>query len=123
MAIADKVDVAPAKPDGGNLIAILAEHWPAVFISEAWRPHKPLQVGIRHNLITAGLMKPWEIGRALRCYTKRYQYRLAVAAGGQRIDLDGNPVGDVTPEEALHAHRCWRHCTPRRPQQLLRAQP
>ncbi len=62
MAIADKVDVAPAKPDGGNLIAILAEHWPAVFISEAWRPHKPLQVGIRHNLITAGLMKPWEIG-------------------------------------------------------------
>lgn len=41
--------------------------------------------------------------RFLRAWTRRPEYRAAVAAGGSRFDLDGLPSGEVTAEQQAGA--------------------
>jgi hypothetical protein len=78
-------------------ITALAELFPRAFTTERWRPHKPLKVGVHADLIATGALTPREVRAALRVYTKRRMYLAAVAAGGFRHDLDGNPAGEVNP--------------------------
>ncbi len=80
-------------------IAALSELFPAAFVGEKWEPHKPLKVGIRADLIATELLTPSECSHALRAYTGRLQYQKALAAGGPRFGLDGNPTGEVTSDE------------------------
>jgi ProP effector len=81
-------------------IAAPAELLPAVFVAEKWEPHKPLKIRIRANLIATGLLTPSECSHGLRAYTGRLQYQKALAGGGRRYDLDGNPAGEVTRDQA-----------------------
>ena len=43
------------------------------------------------------------LGLTLKRYTKNSGYLKSLQAGAERIDLNGNPQGVVTEEEALHA--------------------
>jgi ProP effector len=85
-----------------DTIAILAEWFPKTFwIYEGRR--RPLKVGIHIDIIerTAGAIEPKELGRALRYYTANTGYlRSASRPGAVRVDLDGQPAGVVTPEQA-----------------------
>jgi ProP effector len=92
--------VAPV--DGQTLIAVLAELFPALFFAEQWKPHRPLKRGVHNDLIEHGELLAREC-RVLRWYLSRRMYQVALAAGGPRYDLDGQPAGEVTPDEADHA--------------------
>lgn len=75
--------------------------WPEQFDLE--NP-KPLKVGVlddiqqdiaaRNLTIGAGVLKA-----AIASYTRRIRYKKALAAGGARYDLNGQPCGEVTPEQ------------------------
>jgi ProP effector len=80
-------------------IAALAELFPETFTRERWQPHKPLKVGIDQDLIAAGVLTESEVGSLLSHYTRRRQYQVALAAGGARSGLDGNPCGEVTADQ------------------------
>jgi sRNA-binding protein len=84
------------------LISDLARRFPATFTAEPWLPHRPLKIGVRHDLLAAGFT-PAEVKAALRCYVTRRMYLAAVAAGGPRFDLAGNPVGEVSADDCESA--------------------
>ncbi len=84
-------------------IAMLAEHFPTIFILERWQPHKPLKIGIKEDIATAGIIPAEDIGPTLRLYVQRLMYQRALAAGGSRYGLDGEPCGEVTAEQAAGA--------------------
>ena len=88
-------------------IALLAETWPAAFF-EYERRRVPIKVGIRDDILAAldGAITPEELGAALRRYTGNRHYLRALAfpaAGAARVDLDGNPCGEITKEQAARA--------------------
>ena len=45
------------------------------------------------------------IRRALKVYTGMPVYRKALARGGPRYDLNGQPAGEVTPDQQADARR------------------
>lgn len=66
---------------------------------------KPLAIGIHRALLDRhpDLDAPG-LKRALVMHTLRRTYQMSLArAGSARVDLDGNPVGEVTEEQAEHA--------------------
>uniref|UniRef100_UPI003A8F7A38 ProQ/FINO family protein n=1 Tax=Salmonella enterica TaxID=28901 RepID=UPI003A8F7A38 len=79
--------------------------WPELFNLD--NP-KPLKVGVLDDLmqdinarnltIGAGVLKA-----AIASYTRRIRYQKALAAGGARYDLNGQPCGEVTPEQQQEA--------------------
>lgn len=79
--------------------------WPELFNLD--NP-KPLKVGVLKDLmqdisarnltIGAGVLKA-----AIASYTRRIRYQKALAAGGARYDLNGQPCGEVTPEQQQEA--------------------
>jgi sRNA-binding protein len=89
------------RANGG--IAVLAEHFPVVFVLEGRQPHKPLKIGIKEDIAAAGVMPTEDIKPALRLYVRRLMYQRALAAGGCRYSLDGKPCGEVTAEQAAGA--------------------
>jgi sRNA-binding protein len=82
-------------------LAKLAELYPACFAAEASGPHRPLKIGIYADLRKRGL-KAAVVG-VLGVYTRRPAYLKALAAGGPRYDLDGNPCGEVTADQMTDA--------------------
>jgi ProP effector len=92
------------KQDINATLARLAEAFPQTFVLEKHRPHRPLKVGIGIDLRTrCPELDPPALRKALGAYTKRVMYLEAMVAGAARIDLDGNPAGEVTAGEAEHA--------------------
>lgn len=79
--------------------------WPELFDLD--NP-KPLKVGVLDDIqqdiaardltIGAGVLKA-----ALASYTRRIRYKKTLAAGGARYDLNGQPCGEVTPEQQKNA--------------------
>ncbi|ENX5274804.1 ProQ/FINO family protein [Salmonella enterica] len=79
--------------------------WPELFNLD--NP-KPLKVGVLDDLmrdisarnltIGAGVLKA-----AIASYTRRIRYQKALAAGGARYDLNGQPCGEITPEQQQEA--------------------
>ncbi|EMO8608381.1 ProQ/FinO family protein [Salmonella enterica] len=75
--------------------------WPELFDLD--NP-KPLKVGVLDDIqrdiaardltIGAGVLKA-----AIASYTRRIRYKKALAAGGSRYDINGQPCGEVTPEQ------------------------
>jgi sRNA-binding protein len=90
-------------------IALLAERFPAVFALEGWQPHKPLKIGIKADIAATGIMPAEDIRPALRLYVQRLMYQRALAAGGSRYDLNGEPCGEVTAEQASIAATAAAH--------------
>jgi sRNA-binding protein len=85
-----------------ELIAILAERFP-VFAPDIWMPHKPLKVGIYADLAALGVLTGREIHVGLSYYCRRLMYQQALAAGGPRYDLMGNPAGEVSESDRVGA--------------------
>lgn len=88
-------------------IALLAEQFPKTFfVFQARR--LPLKLGIREDIIAilGDAIEPKMLGQALKYYTHNYAYRLSQKVGRPRIDLDGEPSGSVSEEDALGAAKC-----------------
>jgi len=86
-------------------IALLAALFPAVFSAEPWQAHRPLKVGIGDDLVARGVLGEQEVNGALKGYVNRLMYQKCLAAGGARIDLDGNIAGEVSSEQRCRAER------------------
>jgi len=79
--------------------------FPRTFTAEAWQPHKPLKRGIHRDLVARGVLLPAECRRVFAHYGHRRAYQVALAGGGVRIDLDGEPSGELTAAEREAAKR------------------
>jgi ProP effector len=86
-------------------IAALAALFPAAFSAEPWRAHRPLKVGIGNDLVARGVLGAQEVNATLKRYVDRLVYQKCLAAGGARIDLDGNFAGEVSREQRCRAGR------------------
>jgi ProP effector len=80
-------------------VRALAELFPAAFVFDWSKPHKPLKRQINQDLIERGILKLEECRPVFRFYCNRLMYQRCLAAGGPRYDLDGQPCGEVTDEE------------------------
>ena len=85
----------------------LIEAFPACFSRTA---PKPLKIGLGKELIALVRVHPAladvsraQLYRALKVYTGAPAYRKALVNGGPRYDLDGQPVGEVTPDQQAFA--------------------
>jgi len=65
-----------------------------------FRDGQPLAIGI-HKTIRERLpdIGDGALRNALKNYTASTKYLKAVANGRERFDLDGNPAGEITPEQ------------------------
>lgn len=87
----------------------LARAFPLTFVPpRTGRPKKPLKVGIFEELAKRTIigedgksLSRRRLGNAFHDYIRGYRYHAAGAAGGERVDLDGNPAGMVTEEQRL----------------------
>jgi ProP effector len=84
-------------------IGALAAKFPkAFFVYE--RRRRPLKLGIHLDIAAAAPEIPAkEIRTALRIYVTNTGYLHACKAGATRIDLNGEPAGCVTDDEARNA--------------------
>lgn len=89
-------------------VELLKAHYPACFKDN--KELQPLKVGIKQDLVK--LLSSREdivVGdkscmvSSLSYYVNSPAYHKSVVAGATRIDLDGNSVGTVTPEEANYS--------------------
>jgi ProP effector len=83
-------------------VELLAEAYPKCF-STYERRRRPLKVGIHADLLAALEIAPKALGAALNFYCLNFHYLAACSEGAVRIDLDGEPCGSVTAEEAACA--------------------
>jgi sRNA-binding protein len=73
----------------------------------------PLAVGIRRQIVElVGNAFSWnDVEAVLRRWTERFDYIEAVAAGGQRFNLDGTVANEVLPEHQGRARVQLAGCT------------
>jgi sRNA-binding protein len=86
-------------------IAALAALFPAAFSAKPSQPHRPLKVGIGKDLVARGVLGAPEVNAALKQYVDRLMYQKCLAAGGARVDLEGNVAGEVSREQRCRADR------------------
>ena len=92
------------KEDIHAALARLAEWFPQTFVLEKHLPHRPLKVGIAADILArCPVLTRRELGPVLGVYAKRVMYLQSLVAGAIRIDLDGNPAGEVSAADAEHA--------------------
>jgi ProP effector len=89
--------------DAKNIINTIAELFPQCFVEDRCEPHKPLKLGIDRELVVLGILTEAEARPVFRCYCQRLMYQRALAAGGPRYGLDGEPCGAVTAEQMAGA--------------------
>ena len=97
-----------------EVIAFLAERFPHCFSAEG--EARPLKIGIFQDLVdrVAGEMNlsKTQLRSALRLYTSSWRYLYGVKPGATRVDLDGNPCGELDEQHVEHARkrkRVFRH--------------
>jgi ProP effector len=92
------------KEDIHAALTRLAEWFPQTFVLEKHLPHRPLKVGIAADILARlpGSTRR-ELAPVLGIYAKRVMYLQSLVAGAIRIDLDGNPAGEVSVADAEHA--------------------
>ncbi|YAF37316.1 ProQ/FINO family protein [Klebsiella pneumoniae] len=49
-----------------------------------------------------------QLRAALRLYTSSWRYLYGVKAGAIRVDLDGNPCGELEEQHIAHARQHWK---------------
>jgi ProP effector len=92
------------KQDMHAAVTRLAECFPQTFVLEKHLPHQPLKVGIAADIpARCPDLGRRTLGVALRYYVSRVMYLQGMVTGAARIDLDGNPAGEVSAEDAEHA--------------------
>ncbi|UPQ86798.1 RNA chaperone ProQ [Vibrio sinaloensis] len=88
-----------------EVIAYVAECFPKCFTLEG--EAKPLKIGIFQDLAERLADDPkvskTQLRAALRQYTSSWRYLHGVKPGAVRVDLDGNPAGELDEEHVEHA--------------------
>lgn len=93
--------IVASYPEAEQLLAVLQERYPRAFPRPPATP-VPLKIGIDRDIVAAGLApNATALRTALVWWTKRPPYWRALRAGGNRVDLDGNPAGEVSPEHRI----------------------
>jgi sRNA-binding protein len=64
-----------------------------------------LKVGIGNDLLARGVRGERKVNAALKRYVDRLMYQKCLAAGGARVDLEGNVAGEVSNEHRSRAER------------------
>ena len=92
------------KQDIDAALAHLAEVFSQTFVLEKYRPHWPLKVGIAADIrARCPAVERRVLSVVLSAYAQRVMYLQSVVAGAARVDLDGNPAGEVTARDAEYA--------------------
>ncbi|EIA1167706.1 RNA chaperone ProQ [Salmonella enterica] len=90
-----------------EVIALLAERFPHCFSAEG--EARPLKIGIFQDLVerVGGEMNlsKTQLRSALRLYTSSWRYLYGVKPGATRVDLDGNPCGELEEQHVEHARK------------------
>ncbi len=90
-----------------EVIAYIAELFPKCFILEG--EAKPLKIGIfqelSERLAEDEKVSKTQLRAALRQYTSSWRYLHGVKPGATRVDLDGNPCGELEQEHVDHAQK------------------
>lgn len=88
------------KTQAEEVRALLVKRFPRCFAPKG-APKLPLKIGIYRDLCAACPdLTHRKIHRAIRDYTTGLTYLRALRSGADRLDLDGWPVGTVSPEQA-----------------------
>lgn len=90
-----------------EVIVFLAERFPRCFSAEG--EARPLKIGIFQDLVSRvegemSLSKT-QLRSALRLYTSSWRYLYGIKAGATRVDLDGNPCGELDEQHVEHARQ------------------
>lgn len=88
-----------------EVIAFLAERFPLCFSAEG--EARPLKIGLFQDLVARvegelSLSKT-QLRSALRLYTSSWRYLHGIKPGAIRVDLDGNPCGELDEQHVEHA--------------------
>lgn len=90
-----------------EVIAFLTERFPLCFSTDG--EARPLKVGIFQDLVeriqTEESISKTQLRSALRLYTSSWRYLYGIKLGAQRIDLDGNPCGELDEQHVEHARK------------------
>ena len=90
-----------------DVIAFLAERFPLCFTTEG--DTRPLNIGIFQDLVTrvseTDSVSKTQLRSALRLYTSSWRYLYGIKLGAQRVDLDGNPCGELEQQHVDHARK------------------
>ncbi|WP_255611749.1 ProQ/FINO family protein [Marinobacterium arenosum] len=107
-----------SKNRAANMAALqqLMDAYPSVFDRNNMRP---LKIGIQEDLIADEKVAKNKIKRALASYVRSLNYIRSIREGVERIDINGQPAGLVTAEEALHAKNKLRDINKQRRQQQV----
>jgi len=92
-------------------VELLKAHFPACF--KELREICPLKIGIKQDLVKMLATKAEIVVADKACmvnslsyYVNSPAYHKSVTAGATRVDLDGQPAGIVTEEEAKYSVEC-----------------
>ncbi|HXH02013.1 MAG TPA: ProQ/FinO family protein [Candidatus Competibacteraceae bacterium] len=97
-----EADAAPRlREQAKALLVRLTETYPAAFPPPGQREVAPLMVGIHKQL--APLVQDWGFDRlalryALGLHTRQLRYQLGLVNGPHRVDLAGQPAGEISAE-------------------------
>jgi sRNA-binding protein len=85
-------------------IALLAEAFPKTFFMYE-RRRRPLKIGIHLDILAVmdGAITPEELSNALRIYVHNNYYLDVCRRGAVRIDLNGEPAGEISAQDAACA--------------------
>lgn len=90
-----------------EVIAFLAERFPLCFSAEG--EARPLKIGIFADLVARiqgeDSLSKTQLRSALRLYTSSWRYLYGIKLGAQRVDLDGNPCGELEAQHVEHARK------------------
>ncbi|WP_213993972.1 RNA chaperone ProQ [Sodalis sp. dw_96] len=90
-----------------EVIAFLAERFPLCFTAEG--EARPLKIGIFADLVARiqgeDSLSKTQLRSALRLYTSSWRYLYGIKLGAQRVDLDGNPCGELEAQHVEHARK------------------
>ncbi|WP_075181979.1 RNA chaperone ProQ [Pantoea sp. 1.19] len=90
-----------------EVIAWLAARFPQCFAAEG--EARPLKIGIFQDLVERvqgeNMLSKTQLRSALRLYTSSWRYLHGIKAGATRVDLDGNPCGELDEQHVEHARK------------------
>jgi hypothetical protein len=92
------------KEDRENFIRYLAERFPRCFFEDPAQ-RRPLKRNIAVDLEKQNVLDQEKLSQTLDWYMSHFAYRYSLMAGADRIDLDGNKAGTVTPQEQMEARK------------------
>ncbi len=91
--------------DTNAILAYLCETFPLCFVAEG--DAKPLKIGLFQDLADRladdSKVSKTQLRVALRRYTSSWRYLKCIKVGAVRVDLDGNPCGELEQEHIDHA--------------------